>query len=147
MDECIDRLSGSVRTLMNGKMYESLNLCEPTRSSPDLVTLTGTTVPTAGVSDVCLDNGLILKYVVLTSGMGVPLLIGTDVLETNAGVLDYSMNVLVLGNVSYKFVQRQTKSPGVAEVLLGSDLDSLTGQYTCSDVFIAPCAPSRQSEC
>ena len=35
-----------------------------------------------------------------TSGMGVPLLIGTDVLETNAGVLDYSRNVLVLGNAS-----------------------------------------------
>ena len=37
---------------MNGKMYKSLNLCETTRSSPDLVTLTGTTVATAGVSDV-----------------------------------------------------------------------------------------------
>ena len=93
MNALID--SGSVRTLMNGKMYESLNLCEPTRSAPDLVTLTGTTVPTAGVSDVCLDSGLVLKDVVLTSGMGVPLLIGTDVLETNAGVLDHSRNVLV----------------------------------------------------
>ena len=39
------------------------------------------------------------KDVVLTSGMGVPLLIGTDVLETNTRVLDYSQNVLVLGNV------------------------------------------------
>ena len=46
MNALID--SRSVRTLMNGKMYESLNLCEPTRSAPDLVTLTGTTVPTGG---------------------------------------------------------------------------------------------------
>ena len=96
---------------------------------PDLVTLTGTTVPT----DVCMDNGLVLNNVVLTSGMGVPLLIGTDVLETNQGVLDYSRNVLLLGWLGYKFVQRLTKSPDVAEVLLESDLDKLTSDY--ADVF------------
>ena len=56
MNALID--SGSVRTLIHGKMYESLNLCEPTRSSPDLVTLTGTTVPTAGVVDICTNDGI-----------------------------------------------------------------------------------------
>ena len=39
---------------MNGELYESLNLTTPTRS--DLVTLTGTMVPTAGVVDLCLDE-------------------------------------------------------------------------------------------
>ena len=82
--------SVSCRTLMNVSTYESFNLPSPTRSTPDLVTVTGTTVPTAGVVDICLDTGLVLNNVVLTSGMGVPVLIGTDVLEANGGVLDYS---------------------------------------------------------
>ena len=129
--------SGSVRTLMNVSMYESLNLPPPTRSAPDLVTLTGTMVPTAGVVDVCINHGLVLNNVVLTSGMGVPLLIGTDILETNEGVLDYSRNVLLLGarGREYDFVQRLTKSPGVTEVLLESDLDRLTDSY--DDVFFS----------
>ena len=42
---------------MNGELYESLNLTTPTRS--DLVTLTGTRVPTAGVVDLCLDECLV----------------------------------------------------------------------------------------
>ena len=59
MNRCFKRTnalidSGSVRTLMNGELYESLNLTTPTRS--DLVTLTGTRVPTAGVVDPCLDE-------------------------------------------------------------------------------------------
>ena len=62
-----------------------------------------------------------------------PLLIGTDVLEANHDILDYSQNILVLGGKIYSFIEQLTKSPGVAEVLLGSDLDSLTGQ--CRDVF------------
>ena len=118
---------------MNGELYGSLKLPPPTRSAPNLVTLTGTVVPTAGVADVCLDNGIVLYNVVLTSGMGVPLLIGTDVLEANDGVLDYSQNVLMLGSRKYSFIQQLTRSPGVAEVLLESDLDQLTGQY--KDVF------------
>ena len=118
---------------MNGKMYESLKLCAPTRPAPDLVTLTGTTVPTAGVFDICTDVGLRLMNIVVTSGMGVPLLIGTDVLEANDGVLEYSQNVLMLGGRKYSFIQRPTKSPGVADVLLESDLDRLTNDY--SDVF------------
>ena len=62
---------------------------------------------------LCLpDNGLMLRDVVVTSGMGVPLLIGTDVLEVNGGIIDYSRNVLVLGKREYGFVQRLTKSPG-----------------------------------
>ena len=83
--------------------------------------------------DICTNDGIRLNNVVLTSGMGVPLLIGTDVLEANNGILDYSSNVLRLGKYVYKFVQQLTRSPGVAEVLLESDLDRLTGQY--SDVF------------
>ena len=114
-------------------MYERLRLPPPTRSAPNLATLTGTTVPTAGVVNVCLDNGVMLNDVVLTSGMGVPVLIGTDVLEANDGVLDYSRNVLRLGGLMYKFIKRLTKSPGVAEVLLESDLDRLTDSY--SDIF------------
>ena len=86
--------SGSCRTLMNGELYKCLKLPSPTRSAPNLVTLTGTVVPTAGVADVCLDNGIVLYNVVLTSGMGVPLLIGTDVLEANNGVLNYGRNTL-----------------------------------------------------
>ena len=89
-------------------MYESLKLPPPTRSAPDLVTLTGTTVPTAGVVDVRMDNNLMLCNVVLTSGMGVPMLIGTDVLEANDGILDYSKNVLKLGKHVYKFEQLLT---------------------------------------
>ena len=103
------------------------------RPAPDLATITGTTVPTAGVSDICTDDGLVMKDVAITSGMGVPLLIGTDVLEMNKGVLDYSKDTLVLGSKSHKFVQRLTKSSGVAEVLLESDLDGLTRQF--EDVF------------
>ena len=118
---------------MNGELYKCLKLPSPTRSAPNLVTLTGTMVPTAGVADVCLDNGIVLYNVVLTSGMGVPLLIGTDVLEANNGILDYARNVLLLGGREYDFIQQLTRSPGVAEVLLESDLDRLTGQY--SDVF------------
>ena len=114
-------------------MYESLKLPPPTRSAPDLVTLTGTTVPTAGVVDVRMDNNLMLCNVVLTSGMGVPLLIGTDVLEANDGILDYSKNVLKLGKHVYKFEQLLTRSPGVAEVFLESDIDGLTRQF--DDVF------------
>ena len=125
--------SGSCRTLLNVSTYESFNLPSPTRSAPDLVTLTGTRVPTAGVVDICLDTGLVLNNVVLTSGMGVPLLIGTGLLEANEGVLDYSLNVLRLGEFRYKFIRRLTKSPGVAEVLLRSDLDKLTDDY--GDVF------------
>ena len=41
---------------MNGELYESLNLTTPMWSVPDLVTLTGTRVPTAGVVDLCLDE-------------------------------------------------------------------------------------------
>ena len=118
---------------MNGELYESLKLPPPTRSAPDLVTLTGTTVPTAGVVDVRMNNNLVLNNVVLTSGMEVPLLIGTDVLEANNGILDYSRNVLRLGGLIYKFEQQLTRSPGVAEVFLESDIDGLTGQY--NDVF------------
>ena len=87
--------SGSVRTLMNVSTYKRLNICKPTRSAPDLVTLTGTMVPTAGVIGVCTDNGLSLNNVVLTSGMGVPVLISTDVLEANQGIMDYSKGVLL----------------------------------------------------
>ena len=39
----------------------------------------------------------------------------------------------MLGKVTYDFVERLTKSPGVAEVLLESDLDRLTDSY--GDVF------------
>ena len=121
--------SGSCRTLMNGELYECLKLPPPTRSAPDLVTLTGTTVPTAGVVDVRLSSGLMLNNVVLTSGMGVPLLIGTDTLEANGGILDYSRNVLLLGGREYDFIQQLTKSPGVTEVFLEGDLDRLTNSY------------------
>ena len=90
-------------------------------------------MPTAGVVDVSMDNGVKLNNVVLTSGMGVPVLIGTDVLEANKGLLDYSRNILVLGEIEYQVAQRLIKSPGVAEVLLESDLDGLTRQF--EDVF------------
>ena len=49
-----------------------------------------------------MNNGITLYNVVLTSGMGVPVLIGTDVLEANQGVLDYSNNMLVLGKKNKK---------------------------------------------
>ena len=83
-------------------------------------------MPTAGVVDVCLNNGLNFDNVVLTSGMGVPLLIGTDVLETNLIIVEMSC---YWGGMEHKFVQRLTKSPGVAEVLLGSDLDGLMKDF------------------
>ena len=106
-NKCLSALvdSGSCRTLLNVSTYESLNLPPPTRSAPDLVTLTGTAVPTAGVVDICTNDGIELNNVVLTSGMGVPLLIGTDVLEANNGVLDYGCNILRLGEFRYKFIR------------------------------------------
>ena len=75
MDALID--SGSVRTLMNVSMYERLKLPPPTRSAPDLVTLTGTTVPTAGVIDVCMNNGITLYKYWNINNSAIQILVGT----------------------------------------------------------------------
>ena len=71
--------------------------------------------------------------VIVSSGMGVPLLIGTDTLERFGGVINYMNDVVMINGKNYPFESRVTTLPGVAEVLTPTELGELLENY--KDVF------------
>ena len=116
---------------MDKALYDQISPNVTLRLAPPLVTLTGTPVPVSGQGEFQLNN--MCMNVIVSSSMGVPLLIGTDMLERHSGMIDYENNVVIMGGNKYMFVSQPTAMPGVAEVVPQLDIDGVTSDY--DDLF------------
>ena len=62
--------------------------------------------------------------------LGIPLLIGTDLLKSGGGRIDYYRDSVVLGERHYPFVSGADTVPGVAEVVTEEELSTLLDNFS-----------------
>ena len=124
--------TGACATLMDYGLYRDIigNITQHSRltPSPSLCTLTGAPIDTKG-SYYCNIGGLGCNVVVVEK-LGIPLLIGTDLLKSGGGRIDYYRDSVVLGERHYPFVSGADTVPGVAEVVTEEELSALLDNFS-----------------
>ena len=124
--------TGACATLMDYGLYMDMirNISQNSKltPSPSLCTLTGAPIDTKG-SYYCNIGGLGCNVVVVDK-LGIPLLIGTDLLKSGGGRIDYYRDSVVLGERHYPFVSGADTVPGVAEVVTEEELSALLDNFS-----------------